>query len=121
MKHISAVYLITCKKTNKNYVGSSVRFDLRVKAHLRALENGTHPNKHLQNSWNKYGADCFKFDILEEVPKEKLIEREQHWIDLLNPSFNVVRTALANGRGRVDPKVTREKRGEAKRKYYASL
>lgn len=44
-----------------------------------------HKNPHLQNSWNKYGADSFNFEILELVkdPRE-LIVREQYWMDQLN-------------------------------------
>jgi hypothetical protein len=39
----------------------------------------------LQNAWNKYGEDNFYFSVLELVPdKDKLIEREQYWIDKLN-------------------------------------
>ena len=40
-----------------------------------------HNNKYLQRAYNKYGADNFKFEVIEECSEDKLTEREQYWID----------------------------------------
>lgn len=77
----SCVYKITTSCSNKVYIGSATGFDGRVSAHINKLNTNTHPNKHLQAAWDKYGADTFTFECIEECEKEKLIEREQFWID----------------------------------------
>jgi group I intron endonuclease len=45
------------------------------------LMKGIHHSRPLQNSWNKHGADVFEWIILEIVPLDQLIEREQIWMD----------------------------------------
>jgi len=68
----------------KSYVGSSVNIKRRWYDHRSSLNRGAHENPHLQNSWNKYGAESFYFGVLEFVDnKRTLISREQYWIDLL--------------------------------------
>lgn len=53
----------------------------------------------LQRAWLKYGKDAFEFLILEYVnDKNKLIEREQYWIDAtgcVNPSLGYNTSAFA--------------------------
>lgn len=52
--------------------------------HRKRLRLGDHHSKKLQNSWKKHGESAFEFSILERVDDlEKLISREQHWIDTL--------------------------------------
>jgi hypothetical protein len=37
---------------------------------------------HLQRAWNKYGEDCFKFEIVEQLDsREALFPAEQRWLD----------------------------------------
>lgn len=87
------VYKITCVPSNKHYVGSTIRrIHQRFSEHLYELEKGIHKNPYMQNSWNKYGADSFKFDILEVTPFVE--ERETFWmkeLDCCNPEkgFNI--------------------------------
>lgn len=57
------IYKIVNKATGKCYVGQSQRVKKRIKEHFRLLRWNKHPNKHLQNSWNKYGADNFVGEI----------------------------------------------------------
>ncbi len=52
----TGVYLIKNKYNNKIYVGStSISFNSRFSAHLKELNGNRHRNKHLQQSYNKYG------------------------------------------------------------------
>lgn len=81
---ISGIYQILNLATNKFYIGSSYRILKRWKDHNLFLSNNKHPNKYLQASYNKYGKDNFEFIIVEICSKEKLLEREQYWIDNLN-------------------------------------
>jgi group I intron endonuclease len=77
----AGIYCARCLANNKRYVGSSRKKLRRTIGHTKALLENTHSNKHFQNSWNKYGADCFVWEFLEECTEERLLEREQYWIN----------------------------------------
>jgi len=79
----NVIYKITNNIDQKLYIGSAVYYSKRIDLHLYRLRRNIHHNPYLQNSWNKYGKDNFKFEILEQVDsKENLIKREQYYIDL---------------------------------------
>jgi group I intron endonuclease len=78
----SGVYVITNLTNGKVYIGSAVDFfNAWVYRHIRGLNNKTHKNIRLQNAWNKYGKDYFKFEVLEYCELENLIKREQYYLD----------------------------------------
>lgn len=78
------VYAIRHIASGKAYVGSARNIERRWKRHLTDLNCGRHHSAKLQRAWAKYGALEFEFVIIESVANEAhLIEREQHWIDLL--------------------------------------
>lgn len=80
----SGVYIIVNLVTGMVYVGSSIHLDARMKQHRCDLLAGRHCNVHLQRSWNKYGSAAFLFWVIEFVSPERVIEREQYYIDLLD-------------------------------------
>lgn len=41
----------------------------------------------------KEGYSGFRLDILEYCDKDKVIEREQYYIDLMKPEYNILRVA----------------------------
>lgn len=91
------VYKIINTINNKIYVGSSIKLNSRFRRHTYALEKSQHHNPHLQRAWNKYSEDSFEFKIIEQVDdKEILIEREQYWINKLNPEYNIRKIARSN-------------------------
>ncbi len=95
----TGVYKITNIINGKCYVGSCAHYRgifERLYRHKYKLNRNTHENPHLQNSWNKYGQTSFVFDILEYCPSEKCIVREQHYIDTLDPEYNICRVAGNN-------------------------
>jgi group I intron endonuclease len=81
----SGIYKITNTVNGRFYIGSAVSFNRRWNVHRSQLVNRKHHSVLLQRAWNKYGSDAFKFEILEYVPKENLIEVEQRYIDELRP------------------------------------
>lgn len=83
---ISGIYAILNWKNHKVYVGSATYLNKRMSEHSRLLRKDTHDNRYLQNAWNKHGENNFSFIVLEYCEKEKLIEREQYWIDRHNSS-----------------------------------
>lgn len=78
---MTGIYKITNTINNHVYIGQAENIDKRIQKHINALVSGYHVNKHLQNAWNKYGANKFTFSIIEECELENLTEREQYWID----------------------------------------
>lgn len=73
----SCIYLWTNKTNNKKYVGQTINFYDR----MHHYKNG-YFNKYMKSAIQKYGYDGFDITILEkDVPKEKLDEREQYWLD----------------------------------------
>jgi len=90
----SGIYFIRNKETGSAYVGSTLKsFKSRWSKHKSMLRNNSHPNKFLQNAWNKYGEKAFVFDIAEVIIDTKqMIEREQYWMDVFftaNKSYNL--------------------------------
>lgn len=73
----SCIYLWTNLINNKKYVGQTQDLGERF---VRYNQNDF--NDYMKKAVNKYGIDNFEITILEkDVPKEKLNEREQHWMD----------------------------------------
>lgn len=84
MEKKCGIYKITNIINNKVYVGSAVNMTYRFKTHKRLLKQNKHFNTHLQSSYNKYGKDNFKFEIIELISKDSLLERETFWISFMN-------------------------------------
>lgn len=90
-----AVYALVNETTNKMYIGSSISLRKREIQHMCLLNNGRHVNPHLQQSFNKYGANSFKFKVVEHATLDTLIEKEGYWIEKFFDSgrlYNVYRT-----------------------------
>lgn len=96
------IYKIINVINNKIYIGSAINLYKRMHNHIHQLKNGIHHSRHLQRLWDKYGEKSFKFYILEYIEdKNKLIEREQHWMDYynsydINLGYNICTKADSN-------------------------
>lgn len=66
------IYWIVNVVNNKKFIGQTKNFRLRWNTHKYCLNKNKHGNPHLQSSWNKYGKDNFKFEILLLCPIENL-------------------------------------------------
>ncbi len=91
----SGIYLILSKATDRQYVGSSIDLRRRKKEHFDALSKGAHYNSYMQGHANKYGVEDLKIVVVELVSKSMLLNREQYYIDLLDPAFNLCPTAYS--------------------------
>jgi len=89
----TGIYQITNKINGHKYIGSAVNIAKRWKTHLWALRNGNHHSVYLQRAFNKYGEENIDFSILLECPKEDLVTKEQEFIDLLHPEYNICKIA----------------------------
>lgn len=89
----SGIYQIRNLVNDKIYIGSAIKLTKRKNDHLSDLSRGKHCNSYLQRSYDKYGKDKFKFEILMTCPKEDLIRVEQYHLDNYKPEYNICKTA----------------------------
>ncbi len=89
----SGIYCLKNTIDDKCYVGSAQKLNYRLWNHKYKLLKGNHANNILQNFVNKYGIDKLYFEILETVDVNKLLEREQYYLDTLKPGFNILKIA----------------------------
>jgi len=91
---ICGVYKIENLVNGKVYIGSSKDIYKRWNEHLNYLHNKKHHSCHLQFSWDKYGENNFKFEIVEICLNNDHITKEQYWIDFyksydINYGYNI--------------------------------
>lgn len=86
------IYQILCRPTGKSYIGSSKGIYGRWRQHRLLLRRGDNGCRILQLAWNKHGEEAFYFSVLEECDFSLLTEREQYYVDLLQPEYNIVKT-----------------------------
>jgi group I intron endonuclease len=88
---MKGIYLIKNTKTNKVYIGSSIKLSARKQRHFKNLADGNHHSNKLQNSYNKYGIDSFIFEYIEQyddIDNDVLVQKEQYWIDYYDSYHN---------------------------------
>lgn len=69
----SGVYTITNLKENKIYVGQSIMIEQRRTQHFTDLRGKRHPNKQLQEDFNRLGEEEFEHQIYQEVDKDDVL------------------------------------------------
>lgn len=94
----AGVYLITNQVNGKFYIGSSTDIDRRWASHRHSFKQEPKYNSRLRSAVQKYGMENFTFALVEECEpiKEVLLAREQHYIDTLQPEYNILPTAGSN-------------------------
>lgn len=82
------IYYCACAENERSYVGQSVNVYNRINySHIPRLRGNRHSNRHMQNSWNKYGEESFRWVVLEYCSEEMLNDRESYWIKHLCTEF----------------------------------
>ncbi len=79
------IYIILNMMTGKYYLGSALRLRERWNIHQCDLRKGKHHSRKLQSSWNKHGADVFKFIVVRHVDATQLRVLEQRYLDKYQP------------------------------------
>ncbi len=98
----TGIYAIKNSINDKVYIGSAKNIHFRILNHRHSLFHLKHANKKLQNHVNKYGIETLFVEIIEiiKTPTPSLIsKREQFFIDLLNPWFNICKKTYAYTKG----------------------
>lgn len=106
----TGVYLWTHKSSGKQYVGSSLKISQRlVKYYSESCLLGEikRNNSAIYRAILRYGISEFTFEVLEFCEPDTLIEREQFYIDTLNPKYNILKVA-GNRKGFIHTEATKE-------------
>ena len=80
-KDPSGIYKVTNIKTNEIYIGKSTTVASRWQNHVKSafgLEGVA--DSQFQRALKKYGVQNFTWELLEEITKDKLTEREKYYI-----------------------------------------
>ena len=88
MEKISGIYKITNTVTGDFYIGSSKNIKRRWESHKWPSVWKQRKNNPMYLDMKKYGIDKFEFEIIAEVEPEHLKEKEQQFIETLNPTYN---------------------------------
>ena len=78
----SGIYKVTNIQTKEIYIGKSTTVATRWQNHCKSafgLEGVA--DSQFQRALKKYGIQNFTWELLEEVPKDKLTERERYYIE----------------------------------------
>lgn len=84
----SGIYIISCLKQAKYYIGESDNVTARLCAHKNKLKRNIHENKELQSDFNYYGEEYFLFQKLffgHGLEKEKRLKLETQILLTLEP------------------------------------
>lgn len=81
-EEFSGIYKITSLKTNEIYIGRAVNIKKRWTDHIKSsMGIGTLVSSTIHKRLAADGIWNFTFEVLEEIEKDKLSEREAYWVD----------------------------------------
>lgn len=89
----AGVYLFTNLTNLKSYVGSSVNLSRRFYLYYNLNHLLKQISSLMCRALLKYGYSNFQLKILEYCNPKDVTKREQYYLDLLNPEYNVLKTA----------------------------
>jgi len=92
----SGVYRWTNKVNGKSYIGSSANLQRRLSQHysLKNLKTQLKNGKSiLSKALLKHGYSKFSLEILEYCDPLSVIKREQHYLDIYQPYYNILKIA----------------------------
>lgn len=95
-KNKSGVYRLVNKINGESYVGSSINLTNRFRRYynINYLQGKILiDNSRIYRALLKYGYSNFSLEILEYCNNESLKIREQYYLDLLKPEYNICKTA----------------------------
>lgn len=97
-KDKSGIYKWENKISGEFYIGSAVDLKKRMSEYYRESYI-THPSRGksiICFALVKYGYSNFSLSILEYCDRTEVISREQYYLDLLNPSYNILKYAYSS-------------------------
>ena len=120
-RYKSGIYRWINNVNGKTYVGSSSDLCRRIQSYYAKaqLDKESRP---ITLALLRYGHSSFSFEILEYCPKaaRTLAKREQYYLDLLLPEYNVLRVAYSYLGHRGGSEETRKRLSIATKRYRAN-
>ena len=94
---VIGIYKITNQINGKVYIGQTINYKKRSKAHFSYLVSNKHHNMYLQNAFNKHGKDAFAIELIKECSIDELDKLEIEHILEYNASNEVFGYNLIEG------------------------
>lgn len=93
-KDKSGIYRWVNKLNNNTYVGSGLNLSKRIKDYYKEseLKRNIRP---IHAALLKYGYENFKLEILEYCKADELLTREQYYLDILTPEYNILKNVYS--------------------------
>jgi group I intron endonuclease len=113
----SGIYMWKNKDSGKIYVGSAKNLKIRFTAYFNINHLTRVSNKRINRALLKWGNSSFSLTILEYCSIESLIQREQYYIDNLEPDYNICLTA-GSTLGKLHSEKAKEKIRNSKKGTY---
>ena len=92
-KNKSGIYGWINSSNGNSYVGSSTNLSRRLLQYFNTKYLLKYPNFIICKALIKQGYSNFSLEIIEYCDSDKCLEREQYYLDLLNPKYNILKIA----------------------------
>jgi len=88
------VYQVRNEQNGRIFIGSALNVGGAINSSRVQLNAGSHPNRKLQTEWREFGADAFKFEILDELSpgqgsfaeqRAEVAVLEEFWLEKMQP------------------------------------
>jgi len=91
----AGVYRWVHNQSGNSYVGSSVNLSNRLRLYFNYdfISDKSRSKSMIHDALAKYGYSRFTLEILEYCDENKALEREQHYLDTLQPVYNILKVA----------------------------
>ena len=119
-KGLSGIYLLTNKLTDEIYVGQSIDLSKRFIRYFNLSYLKSKESLIISRALIKYGYVNFSVSILEYCDKSILTEREQYYLDKLEPKYNILKIA-GSSLGYIHSQVSKQKRSKALKGVYVGI
>lgn len=90
-KDKAGIYMFINKINKKVYIGKSNDLFTRINFYTKKTSKTSSFNSKIFKALGKYGFNNFAFSIIEYCPVEELSKREQYYIDMIKPQYNIRR------------------------------
>lgn len=114
----SGIYMWRNLDSGKIYVGSAKNLGIRLKGYYNINQLTRVTNMHINRALLKWGYSSFSLSVLEYCSIDVLIQREQYYLDLLKPDYNICITA-GSTLGKLHSLVTKDKISKTKKGTYS--
>lgn len=102
LERTHTIYRIVSLLNGKSYIGQTVDPKMRLYRHFKALDNGKHHNRFLQDDYTNQSKENFVVEILEgDIPVSKICEREKYWIKKYDTYWKGYNTTIGGENNRL--------------------